>query len=92
MLSRCRSKETLVVESVAKRGVASPCDRPNLASQISAFKNKMSELCTCRIMLYFGSNGGPAGPVLGRSSMSSLRPTVKRLHLAHSCYILNSVV
>lgn len=38
-----------------------------------------------------GSNGEPAGPVLGRSSMASLHPTVKRLHLVHSCYIFNSV-
>lgn len=42
-------------------------------------------------MLYSGSNGGPAGPVPGRSSMASLHPTVKHLHLVHSCYIFNSV-
>lgn len=89
VLSRYISKVTLVEESVAKCDVVSACKQLNLTSQISAFKK--SQCCTCRIILYFGSNGGPAGPVLGRSSMSSLHPTVKCLHLVHSCYILNSV-
>lgn len=75
-------------KSVAQHGVMSACELLNVASQIS---EKKLEFCTCRLILYFGTNGGPAGPVMGRSSMSSLHPTVKRLHLVHSCYILNSV-
>lgn len=58
------------------------------AAELSS--NSKSEFGTCGIMLYSGSNGGPAGPVLGRSSMASLHPTVKHLHLVHSCYIFNS--